>query len=65
MKTKSSKNTIRKIARFAVVSYVWLERNVYVFCSNVKYEEAISNATAVVVAVKVIGRSKIQFHLAI
>ena len=60
MKAKSSKNTIRKIARSAVVYYVWLERNAYV-----KYEEAISNAIAVVVAVKVIGRSKIHFHLAI
>ena len=47
------------MARSAVVYYVWLERNAYV-----KYEEAISNATAVV-AVKVIGRSKIHFHLAI
>ena len=48
------------MARFAVVYYVWLERNAYV-----KYKAAISNATAVVVAIKVIGRSKIHFHLAI
>ena len=53
------------MARSTVVYYVWLERNAYVFCSNVKYEEAISNVTTVVVAVKVIGRSKIHFHLAI
>ena len=31
------------MARSAVVYYVWLERNAYVFYSNVKYEEALNH----------------------
>ena len=37
------KSTTRIMARSAVVYYVWLERNAYVFYSNVKYEEALNH----------------------